>query len=370
MIEFGEYRVADPEALETPAMLVFEPALSHNLRMLCELVGGGQHLMVHVKTHKSAAIARRQLEAGIAGFKCATLKELEMVLEVGAREAILAYPLVQPRKAERFADLVAAHPQARVCAVVSAREHIEVLAGIAEPRQQTLLAMLDLDLGMHRTGIAIGDQARELYRALGAYPHLAPAGLHAYDGHDHFSDPQVREASAQRHIERIQALKEQLEAEGLPVPLVVGGGSFSFPFFARTEGMRGSPGTCVYWDHGYSSAMPDMPFRWAALVLTQVVDRHPAQETITTDLGYKAIADDSPLPNRARLLGKMEAELILQHEEHGVFHWPGELPQIGTYLLAVPEHVCPTVVRYPGSFAIDAEGEVVDYYPHTARDRQ
>ncbi len=118
--------------------------------------------------------------------------------------------------------------------------------------------------------------------------------------------------------------------------------------------------------------MPDMPFKWAALVLGQVVDVHAdAQgQTITTDLGHKAICGDIPLEKRARLLNDTSAELIAQNEEHGVFRWQGELPAIGTYVLAVPGHVCPTTMRYPGSYVLDVEGQVVDYYPHTARDRQ
>ena len=133
--------------------------------------------------------------------------------------------------------------------------------------------------------------------------------------------------------------------------------------------MHGSPGTCIYWDNGYGGTLPNMPFRWAALVLTQVVDRHPDHQTFTTDLGYKAIAGDPPVAKRATLLGLEETNLILQNEEHGVFSINGEPPAIGTYLLAVPGHVCPTTMRYPGSFVINTAGEVVDYYPHTARDR-
>ena len=84
MIRWQEYTVADPDSLETPAMLLFDDLLEHNIHTVCEMVGGGQHLLAHVKTHKSAAVARRQMEAGIGGFKCATLNELAMVLQAGA----------------------------------------------------------------------------------------------------------------------------------------------------------------------------------------------------------------------------------------------------------------------------------------------
>jgi D-serine deaminase-like pyridoxal phosphate-dependent protein len=326
--------------------------------------------MVHFKTHKCAAIARRQVEAGVAGFKCATLKEAEAALEAGGKEVLLAYPLVQERKAERFCALAAGHAQALLSAIASQPLHLEVLGKAAAARGLRAPVMLDLDVGMHRTGLAPGDEALALYRQLAAMPQLEPAGLHAYDGHDHQSDPALREHQALQHLEELRAFKGRLAAEGLPVPRLVAGGSFSFPYSARTGEVLGSPGTCVYWDAGYAQRMPERPFRWAVLVLCQVVDRHPHLGTITTDLGYKAICGDPPLERRAKLVGREGAVLHLQNEEHGVFRLEGELPAVGTYLLAVPGHVCPTTILYPGSYVIDAAGEVGDYYPHQARDRQ
>ncbi|MGY8826506.1 MAG: alanine racemase [Candidatus Latescibacterota bacterium] len=370
MIEMGPYKVADPDALETPAMLVYEEVLDHNIRALCELVGGGENLIVHVKTHKAEAVARKQVEAGVAGFKCATLSEVEMALTAGGKEVILAYPLAQRIKVERFAEIAKKNGEAIVCAIVSQPEHVKLLGEIAQQRQQTLRVMIDLDVGMHRTGVEPGEAAMELYRSVVAHPQLEAHGLHAYDGHDHFTDEGERAQAAQRNIDVTRAIAQRLQGEGLVVPRIVGGGSFSFAYYARAEGLCGSPGTCIYWDAGYGGSMPDMPFEWAALVLAQVVDIDKERQTITTDLGHKAIAGDIPLAKRARLLQNENAELVGQHEEHGVFSWQGELPAIGSYVLAVPGHVCPTTIRYPGSYVLDAEGQVVDYYPHTARDRQ
>ena len=95
MIIIENYNVAEPDALETPAMLLFQDQMDHNNRSVCKLVGGGENLIAHVKTHKSAAVVRKQIELGIYGFKCATLKELEMVLQAGAQRAILSYPQCQ-----------------------------------------------------------------------------------------------------------------------------------------------------------------------------------------------------------------------------------------------------------------------------------
>ncbi len=370
MISRENYCVADPDSLETPAMLLFREQMEHNIRSACELGGGGQNLVAHVKTHKSEAIVRRQLEHGVDGFKCATLKELETVLQAGASKAILAFPQVQKRKVDRFCDLVSRYPDAWIAALVSSPLHFELLASAADNRQQTLQVMLDLDAGMQRTGIGFGIDATELYRNVDEHPLLQPAGIHWYDGHDNFTDPKQRRARAESRIEDLREIQQLLEAEGLPVPRIVAGGSWSFPYYARAEGMQGSPGTFVYWDAGYASDMPDMPFQCAALVLTQVVDCFPDDGMFTTDLGYKGISSDLPEEDRAVLLGYESAKLVLHSEEHGVFRIDGELPEVGDYLLAIPGHICPTTIRYPGIHVIDADGEVVDYFQHTARDRE
>lgn len=369
MINMQNYCVAEPDSLETPAMLLFQDVMERNIRSACDLVGGGENLIVHVKTHKSEAVARKQVELGIEGFKCATLKELEMVLQAGAKKAILSYPQCQEIKVGRFCDLVSSYPDAWIAAIVSSPFHLDVLAMVAIRRAQPLNVLLDLDAGMHRTGIGFGAEAKELYRDIDTHPLLQVAGFHCYDGHDHFSDVQQREAAALEHIEAVRQFQQEVEAEGLDVPFVVGGGSWSFPYYARTQGMYGSPGTFIYWDARYHANMPDMPFRYAALILTQVVDRYPETGTITTDLGSKGISSDLLPEERAFLLGYDEAEMVSQSEEHGVFRVPGELPPVGEYLLAVPGHICPTTIRYPGIHVIDTAGAVVDYYLHTARDR-
>jgi D-serine deaminase-like pyridoxal phosphate-dependent protein len=370
LITFENYNVADPDALETPSMLLFQDVMDHNIRSVCELVGGGENLIAHVKTHKSQTVAEKQVEQGITGFKCATLKELEMVLEAGAEKAILTYPQCQEIKVERLCDLTAAYPDAWIAAIISAPFHLNVLATVATRRKQPVRVMLDLDVGMHRTGIGFGPAATELYSQIDAHPMLLTSGLHLYDGHENFHDLNERAAAAEGHIESLKDFKERIEAAGMPVPLMVAGGSWSFPYYARAEGIYGSPGTFIYWDAGNQRDMPDMPFHCAALILTQVVDRYPDAGTITTDLGCKGISSDLLLEERATLLGHDAAEMVWQSEEHAMFRISGDMPQVGDYLLAVPGHICPTTIRYPGIHVIDAEGQVVDYYLHTARDRQ
>ena len=368
MIEYDGYKIADPDSLETPSMVVFESALDHNIATTCDMAGGAGNLMVHVKTHKSDAVTRKLIEAGVAGVKCATIREAEMALTEGVTEVVLSYPLTQRSKIERLCDLATNHGNARLYAIASTPTHVESLSQVAAARSTNLEVMVDLDMGMQRTGASLED-ALELYRTIDSHNSLTAAGLHAYDGHEHFSEAEERRTTAQGHIDDINALKARIEGAGMSVSRIVAGCSFTFEHYARADGMFGSPGTSTYWDTGYSSTYPGAKFRYAALVLAQVVDRYPGQMRMTTDLGAKAISADPSLEKRATLLG-IDAQLVLQNEEHGVFSCASEPPEVGSYLLAVPGHVCMTTMRYPGSYVVDEEGEVVDFYPHTARDRR
>ncbi len=368
MISHDDIRVLDPDSIETPAMVVFEHRVDVNIRDLCELAGA-ENLAAHVKTTKSIDVIRKQVAAGIVVMKAATLSELETAVAAGCHTAILAYPILQSRKAKRLVRLAVANRGVDVVAVVGQLAHVGVLSAAAGAASATLPVMLDLNVGMHRTGHDADAVGLEIYRAIAADANLVPAGLHAYDGQDHASDPDERERLAMAHVEDVKVFRKQLTDAGLSVPLVVGGGSYSFPYYAREEGMLGSPGTTVYWDAGYQAQMPELTFRPAAMVLTQVIDRHPDQGTVTLDLGSKAISADGPLENRVRFLGYQNVDAIMQSEEHGVFRFADHGPELGDYLLAVPVHVCPTTTRYPGSHVIDADGVVCGFWPHTARDR-
>ena len=371
MIEWNDIKFADPESVSTPVMLVYRDIVMNNIDTLCRLAGGGGNLLVHVKTHKSLEVTQFQLRAGVAGFKTATLSELEMVLKAGASLAILTYPLAQKRKVQRFVELCKTYSDRAVHAIVSQPLHVDLLAKEGKRHGFCLSALLDLDVGMLRTGVAIGKRAEEIYKMLHEGSYTRAAGLHAYDGHDHEPDYGKREGLALAHIQEVKRFRNILLGKGWPVDIVVGGGSFSFPFYAREEAILGSPGTAIYWDAGYSSLLPDMPFKWAAFLLTQVVDSYPEKLLFTTDLGNKAVAPDKPLEQRVFLPSVPDARLISQNEEHGVFKAnPETLPQVGDYLLAVPGHICPTTIKYPYSLWVDAGGNVTGVNQHTARDRQ
>ena len=234
-----------------------------------------------------------------------------------------------------------------------------------------LPVLIDLEVGMGRTGIAPGDGALALYELVDRLPNLVPDGLHVYDGHLHDPDPAERARKARLGVEQALALRDRLEARGLPVPRLVLGGTPTFPAHAAVEvpgvEVECSPGTCLLHDAGYAAKYPDLPFTPAALLLTRVVSR-PRPGRLCLDVGYKAVASD-PAGARVTLLGVAGATLGGQSEEHLVVETPhaADYPP-GPPLLAIPTHVCPTCALHRSAYVVEG-GAVVDRWDVGARDR-
>ncbi len=362
------YEIRDPSLLLSPSLLIFRDLLRRNLDAMIAMAGSANRLRPHVKTHKMPEIIRMVEALGISRHKCATIAEAEMIARVGGRDVLIAYPLVGPNVA-RLVALVDRYPETTFRATVESPEAARSLseAMSAIPRR-TLPVLVDLDIGMGRTGID-PDSAFELYRLVDRLPGVTVDGLHAYDGQIREFDPEERQRAARPGVESVLRLRDRLFAQGLPVPRLVLGGTPTLPVHASLDepGVELSAGTCPLHDEGYASKFPDLPFIPAALVLTRVVSG-PRDGRITLDLGHKAVAAD-PKGDRLKLIGVPGAKLGPQSEEHLVVETPSatDFPA-GTALLAIPMHVCPTVALHRWAYVVEG-GEVVDRWDVTARDR-
>ena len=229
---------------------------------------------------------------------------------------------------------------------------------------------MDIDTGMHRTGIAPGPRAVELYRQIAATAGLEPAGLHLYDGHHHQKSLAARTAAVQNDWKAVMTLRDQLRNLGLPVPRIVAGGTGTFPVYSAMDDpeLEFSPGTVVFYDAGYTEAFPDLDFEIAAVLLTRVISR-PAGDLITFDLGYKACASDPALEHRLIFPALPDAELVRQNEEHLVVRSQlGADLEPGDCQLAIPWHICPTTALHKLVHVVVGE-QVVERWEVLARDR-
>jgi D-serine deaminase-like pyridoxal phosphate-dependent protein len=363
------YQIAEAAAIATPALLFYPELIRANLRRMTALAGGPHRLRPHGKTHKTREVFALALEQGITRHKVATLAEAELAAQAGVPDVLIAYPLVGPN-CHRFARLVRAYPQTQFLALVDHEDGIQQLAD-ALRHGPPVEAVLDLDVGQHRTGVPPGEAAVRLYERIARRPELRCGGLHAYDGHNHQPDPQQRRGLVADIVTRLQELVQSLHRLGLPVPRIVAGGTPAFPFWAAAElpNLECSPGTCVLHDWGYQSKFPDLDMEIAALLLTRVVSK-PTGDRLTLDLGTKAVASDPPADKRCHLFDLPGSQVLGHNEEHLVVHCPDAAHvRLGQVFYAAPAHICPTCALYQEALVVEG-GQVVARWPIAARDRR
>ncbi len=365
----GEYAVGDVDGIESPSILVFEERLRNNIRHMVEIAGSAERLTPHCKTHKISKIIELLIEQGVTSHKCATIAEAEMLASAGASRVLLAYNPVGPN-VERIVSLAAAYPQVEFAVTCDHLLPLQHLSKQAAAAGQQIAVLLDVNCGMNRTGIELGEDALELYKQIHSLPGVYCGGLHIYDGHNRQQDVDERRKAVGQVWENVCKFKQQLEAANLPCPRAVAGGTGSFPLYAELNAdIELSPGTVVFYDAGYSRAFPELPFQPAAVVLTRVVSR-PTANTLTLDVGNKAVASDPPAGNRLHFPALPEAEEIMHSEEHLVLRTkePCDL-QPGTPLVAVPVHICPTSALHPYVHVV-RDGEIQERWDVTARNRK
>ncbi|QJW90136.1 D-TA family PLP-dependent enzyme [Spirosoma taeanense] len=362
------YDVQNPDAIASPALLVYPDRVLNNIRLTIRLTGGdAARLRPHVKTHKMRAVTELLLDEGIRQFKCATLKEARMLAEAGGAYAgqtdvMLAYPLVGPAVTQ-LAALRAEFPAVRFSCLIDASASAQRLSD-AFP-DDPLDVYIDLNVGMNRTGIRPSD-APALYEFARNLPGIRVVGLHAYDGHIRNTDLDQRRHHADETFALADGVRQAIDWKpGGLRPQLVMGGTPTFALHARQSDVVVSPGTFVFWDAGYGQTLPDLPFDVAAVLLTRVISVIDEQ-TLCLDLGHKSVAAENPLP-RVIFLNQPDAQPVGQSEEHLVVrvanahdHPPG------TVWYGVPIHICPTVNLYD-SVSVVVDGQYVDTWPVTAR---
>lgn len=362
------YAVGNLEQIASPALLVYRDRVEDNIRRMIARAGGTGRLRPHVKTHKMAEVARLHLLGGITRFKCATIAEAEMLGRVEAPDVLLAYQPVGPNM-RRFVELARAFPRTRFSTLVDNAETARELgaAGLRASPPITATVYLDVDCGMHRSGAQLDDGTLGLYQALSGLSGLRVAGVHAYDGHIHTPDPARRQAECNEAFTPLLAWREAVVKAGLPRPVVVAGGTPTFPWHAARNDFECSPGTCVFWDAGYQRHFPDLDFIPAALVLTRVVSR-PGRSRLCLDLGHKAIASENPHP-RVEFFDLPGAQAVMHSEEHLVIETGhADRFRVGDALFGLPWHICPTVALYSQAAVIE-NGRAVSSWVIT-RDRK
>ena len=348
-MEIGEhennewYKVENSEEIPSPALLVYPDRIESNIQKMIQIAGGNDRLRPHVKTHKMPEIIRLQMKHGIYKFKCATISEAEMVAKCGAKDILLAMQPVGPNL-NRFFKLMKKFPDSEISCIADNEDIIHQLSEMSKKTGLKTHVWLDINNGMNRTGISLGEAAL-LYKMMINLPGLKAEGLHVYDGHIHEEDFNLRQRICNEAFVPVKIFVDELLHEGISNVKIVAGGTPSFPIHALRPEVECSPGTLLLWDYKSSSSLADMDFLHAAVLLTRVVSK-PAKDLLCLDLGHKSVASEMPQP-RIKIFGLEEFTVINHSEEHMVIR-SSEASKFNTgdHLYCIPYHICPTVALH------------------------
>lgn len=364
------------EAIPSPSLLISPELVETNITRMLEAVNGKSGLLrPHVKTHKLGEVIQLQQKHGIDKVKCATPAEMEMAAKAGVADALLAYQPVGPN-IKRLLQLRKDYPKTRFSAVVDCPEIAECISRrIEDDGDEPLTLFIDLDTGMHRTGIASGDGAVLLSKLIDDDEFLEFGGIHAYDGHIHQSDVTGRRAAFLKSLEVVHDFVDNLSRAGVEIPVVVAGGSPTFAMhaeFAQESAIpwECSPGTTLLWDAGYGTNHPDLEFETAAGLLTRVISK-PQAGHICLDLGHKSVAGENPISNRVRFAAIPDASFVSQSEEHLVVATDtADQWKVGDTLIGIPWHICPSLALHGRAFLVENNAATGETWTIHARDRQ
>ncbi|WP_336515215.1 D-TA family PLP-dependent enzyme [Pollutibacter soli] len=362
------YKISEPDKIDSPALVVFPELVKKNIEHLVSMADDVSRLRPHIKTHKTAEGIQLMMKAGISKFKCATIAEAELLGLNNAPDVVLAYQPGGP-KLKRFLELIKKYPGTEWACLTDNILSASAMSDAFAEAGLKISVYIDLNTGMNRSGIVPGAEVIELYGSISKMKGIVPKGLHAYDGHQRNPDFAKRKEETKTSFEAVYVMQEVLKSKGFSEPVIIAGGSPTFPVHIKSEKIECSPGTCIFWDKGYSDLCAEQPFTPAAVLLTRVISL-PTPERITLDLGHKSVAPENEIGRRVYFPGASELKPVAQSEEHLVMETAaGHGFKIGDLLIGIPFHICPTVSMYDRMTTVE-DGKVTGEWRVTARDRK
>jgi D-serine deaminase-like pyridoxal phosphate-dependent protein len=323
------------DEIDTPALLLDLDSMERNVaRMAAAFRGLTAKLRPHAKTHKTPVIAHKQLAAGAIGITCAKLGEAEVMVEGGVRDILIANQIVGARKIARLVSL-ARH--ADLIVAVDDAHNVQELSQAARAAGVLLRVLVEVDVGMHRCGVAPGEPALVLAQQIERAAELRFAGLMGYEGHLVFV-PSLEERVHRVHSD-MQTLIDTvsfLESHGLPVDIVSAGGTGTAMITGRLPRISEiQAGSYVFMDGRYKT-IEGVDFDCALSLLTTVISR-PRPERVIIDAGMKTLTHEFGLP---RFKAREDLELLGLSEEHGTVQLkdPAIALKLGDKLEIIPSH--------------------------------
>lgn len=346
----------------TPYLLLDRGRLEANVaRAARTAAAAGVDLRPHVKTHKSARIARIQLDAGAIGITVATVGEAEVFAAHECRDVFVAYPLWLDRsRAARVTALV--DDGVRISLGVDSADGAAQAAASLGAHRVRIPVRVEVDCGQHLAGAA-PDAAGDVARAA-ADAGMPVEGVFTFPGHSY--GPGAGTPAALDEAAALDRAAACMEEAGVPAPVRSGGSTPSLSTSlstSRADGARGGgltelrPGVYALGDAQQWELGAMDPDDMALCCVATVVSRGAGR--VVLDAGSKVLGADRPAwaTGFGRLPDHPGARVVQLSEHHAVVETGGDVAAwpLGCRVRVLPNHVC-TAVNLADALEVDETG--------------
>ncbi len=353
--------------LDTPCLVLDLEILEQNLRKMQAMAAhAGKRLRPHAKTHKCSQLARRQRELGAIGICAAKISEAEALCRAGIDNILITGPVVTKTKIDRLAALCA-----RTSELIVTVDHPATIDQLDAAMGKCSLIMdvlLDVDVGLHRTGVPPAG-ALDLADRILARRNLRLRGIQAYAGQlQHIRSYADRKAGSQHCLQQAAGIFRALQARASTANIFSATGTGTSDIdLAIPELTELQTGSYACMDAEYmsiGSAKNDHSFTDfgpALRLLTTVVSVNQ-KEHVTIDAGLKTLYRDGAAP---QVISPEYAGLRYDWfgDEYGRITASGSagLPPLGAVLELVTSHCDPTINLFDRYYVVQGPN-VVDIW--------
>jgi len=200
--------------LPLPLAVVRAESLNHNLGWMQGYASdAGVRFAPHGKTTMSPQLFQRQLDAGAWGLTFATVAQLRIGVQAGARRCVIANQVLDAGDLQGIQALLSAHADLRVLFLLDSLAQLALIAATAPAKPFEVL--LELGTVGGRTGCRTADEAIALARAARASSAVDLSGIECYEGLGAKGDSAADESFAKALMDRVTAIALQCEQEAL-----------------------------------------------------------------------------------------------------------------------------------------------------------
>jgi D-serine deaminase-like pyridoxal phosphate-dependent protein len=359
--------------LETPALLVDADVLESNLREMADLArDAAVSLRPHWKTHKCPELARRQLDLGAVGGTVAKPGEAEVFLAAGFDDVVIATPVVDPRKIER---LLRARGSSNLAVLVESEVGRKLWSDAAARFERPVPVLLEVDVGMHRTGVLDGEAALPLAQAIAGSRNLELRGVLTHAGHAYGARSTAEIAEIGRaEGEILVDTANRIRALGIECPVVSVGSTPTVRHSACVPGVTEiRPGNYVFHD-AIQVGLDVAPEEKCALTVLATVLARPESTRVVIDAGSKTLSSDrgvggGVIRGFGCVHGRPDQIVNRLSEEHGILEVSPDNPlRIGEKVRILPNHAC-VVTNLNRRLTVVRNGRVEGTWDIAARGR-